>query len=139
MTDGTRIVNVNEASGNELWRWQPESGTVQIIAATAGGGVAVRNIVGNQEDVIRIDSTGTPTYDTSGTAGGTSGYGVVSNSSYSSTGLWVGTTGDPVISTIVGIPLDIAATTWASDGGTEQGQGSASRAGHGCNSGLSQG
>ena len=30
-----------------------------------------------------------------------------------------------MISTIVGTPLDIAATTWASDGGTEQGQGSA--------------
>ena len=89
MTDGNRVICVDEASGNEQWRWQPESGTVEIIAATAGGGVAVKNIVGNQEDVVRLDSTGTPTYERWGTAGGTSGYGVVSNSSYSSTGLWV--------------------------------------------------
>src|ERR1700685_4057743 len=54
LTDGNQIVNVNEASGNELWRWQPSQGTVQIIAATVGGGVSVKNIVGNQEDVVRL-------------------------------------------------------------------------------------
>jgi hypothetical protein len=33
MADGKKIVNVNEASGNELWRWQSRSGNVLIIIA----------------------------------------------------------------------------------------------------------
>ena len=63
------MIDVNEASGNQVWSWQPDQGTVQIIAATAGGGVAVKNIVSNQEDVVRLDLNGNPTYDTWGTSG----------------------------------------------------------------------
>jgi hypothetical protein len=117
-------VNVDQASGNELWRWQPNSGTVEIVAATAGGGVAVRNIVGNQEDVVRLDSTGTPTYDTWGTTGGSAVYGVVSNSTYWTTGVWFGVGGDPVIEGVEGNSLQSAPTHWAATGGTEQHQGS---------------
>ena len=124
MTDGNHVVCVDEASGNEKWRWQPESGTVEILAATAGGGVAVKNIVGNQEDVVRLDASGNPTYDTWGTSGGQGGYGVLSNSTYFNTGLWAGTTGDPVIAGVEGEPLEVAASTWAESGGTEQKQGS---------------
>ena len=117
MTDGNHVVCVDEASGNEQWRWQPNSGTVQIVAATAGGGVAVKNIVGNQEDVVLLDATGTPTYDTWGTSGGSAGYGVVSNSSYYSHGLWFGTTGDPVIAGVIGDVMFDALGPWPFSGG----------------------
>jgi hypothetical protein len=44
VTDGNQIVDVDEASGSEMWDWQPSNNsTVQIIAATSGGGVAVLN------------------------------------------------------------------------------------------------
>jgi hypothetical protein len=111
-SDGNQVIDVNEADGNQLWTWQPSQGTVQIIAATAGGGVAVKNIVGNQEDVVRFDSTGSPTYDTWGTAGGSAGYGVLSNSAYFANDLWIGTTGDPVISGMIGNLLPVANDNW---------------------------
>lgn len=111
-TDGTQVIDVNEASGSQVWSWQPNQGTVQIMAATAGGGVTVKNIVGSQEDVVRIDSTGNPTYDTWGTTGGSAAYGVLSNSSYFANQLWVGTTGDPVISGMTGDTLQTANTNW---------------------------
>jgi hypothetical protein len=112
ITDGTQVIDVNEASGGQLWDWQPSEGTVQIIAATAGGGVAVLNVVGNQEDVVRLDSSDNATYDTWGTAGGSSGYGVLSNSSYFANDLWLGTAGGPVISGMTGEPLQTANTNW---------------------------
>ncbi|MGA8431385.1 MAG: hypothetical protein WB729_16300 [Candidatus Sulfotelmatobacter sp.] len=40
------------------------------------------------------------------------GYGVVSNSSYGANSLWVGTTGDPVISGIIGNNLLVALNAW---------------------------
>jgi len=126
-TDGNQIMDVEEASGNELWRWQPASGTVQIITATAGGGVAIRHVIGAQEDVVRLDANGNATYDPWSTVGGATGYGVVSNSTYWVNGLWVGTGGDPVIEEIAGNPLDSATSSWPSGqvtggGGNVQGQ-----------------
>jgi hypothetical protein len=112
MTDGNQIVDVSEASGTELWSWQPTQGTVQIIAATAGGGVAVLNTVGNQSDVVRLDSSENATYDTWGTSGGSAGYGVISNSSYFANSLWFGVTGDPVISGVTGDTVQTANTNW---------------------------
>ena len=128
-----QVMDIDEASGNQLWSWQPTSGSVEIIAATAAGGVAVKNIItdssGNEEeDVVRLDSNGNPKYDTWGTLGGSAAYGVLSNSSYSSNGLWVGTTGDPVISGIIGDDLLVALSPWGwgsgegGAGGDEQGQ-----------------
>jgi len=126
ISDGNQIVNINESSGSELWRWQPSSGTVQIVAATAGGGIAVRNIVGGQEDVVRLDTSGNPTYDTWGTSGGSAGFGVISNISYTSNGLWSGTTGDPVISSVIGDDLLEALNLWVwghgEGSGDKQGQ-----------------
>jgi len=124
-TDGTQVINVNEASGNQVWTWQPSQGSVEIISATAGGGVAVKNIVGNQEDVVRLDSNGNATYDTWGTAGGSAGYGVLSNSTYFANGLWVGTTGDPVIAGVIGDTESDAPDVYPNHGGTPQNQGSA--------------
>ena len=115
---------MNEASGNQVWSWQPNQGTVQIIAATAGGGVAVLNIVGNQEDVVRLDSSDNATYDTWGTAGGSAGYGVLSNASYFA-GLWYGVGGDPVFEGMVGQPEEEAFTAWPDpDGGAPNNGGS---------------
>ena len=126
-TDGTQVVAVNETSGNQIWTWQPNSGTVEIIAATAGGGVAVKHVLNNQEDVVRVDASGNATYDTWGTPGGASGYGVISNSSYWVNGQWVGVSGDPVLEAVSGDTLDVAMTDWPSGagvggGGNRQGQ-----------------
>jgi hypothetical protein len=64
ITDGTQVIDVDESSGGR-WNWQPSEGTVQLIAATAGGGAAVLNTLYNgQQDVVRLDATGNPTYDT---------------------------------------------------------------------------
>jgi hypothetical protein len=116
ISDGNQIINVNESSGSEQWRWQPSSGTVQIIAATAGGGLAVKNLVVGQENVVRLDASANPTYDTWGTAGGSSGYGVISNASYFA-GLWYGVDGDPVLEAIVGEPKEDAFLAWPEPGG----------------------
>jgi hypothetical protein len=125
ISDGTQVIDVDESSGGQLWDWQPSQGTVQIIAATAGGGVAVKNTVGNQEDVVRIDSTDNPTYDTWGTAGGSAGYGVVSNTTHFANNLWFGTTGDPVSSGVIGDTESDAPGVYPDHGGTPQNQGSA--------------
>jgi hypothetical protein len=120
--DGTQLVAVNQASGAEQWRWRPNNGsTVQIIAATAGGGVAVRNILQNsiQEDVVRLDSTGTPTSDAWGTAGGSAGYSVLSNSTYITNGLWVGVGGTAVVAELKGDLMDVGLTDYAYSGGNE--------------------
>jgi hypothetical protein len=122
MTDGNQVVCVDEASGNELWRWKPASRNVQIMAATAGGGVAARNIVGNQEDVVRLDSNGNPRYDTWGTAGGGAGYGVLSTASYTAENVWVGESATSVISGMIGSPLVTADDSgWAYSGGSTTG------------------
>ena len=71
--------------------------------------------------------SGNPTYDTWGTAGGSAGYGTVSNSTYYSNGLWIGTTGDPVISGIIGDYLLPALTVWAWDAGDDHKQGQSSK------------
>jgi hypothetical protein len=137
-TDGNQIVDVNEASGNELWSWQPESGTVEIIAATTGGGVAIKNIVGNQEDVVRLDSNGNPTYDTWGTTGGPSAYGVVSNATFVGetelvTNLWIGDTPGSAITGETGEPLIHAPGDWSfgagNGSGDQQGQSQSSGCG----------
>ena len=122
ITDGNQVVCVDEASGNEQWRWRSNSGTAEIIAATAGGGVAVKNIVGNQEDVVRLDSTGTPTFDTWGTSGGSAGYGVLSYSTYWANGVWFGVGGDPVPEGVVGEPLGDAGGPYPFAGGNGPGQ-----------------
>ena len=124
-TDGNQIVDVNEASCSELWSWQPNSGTAEIIAATAGGGVAVKNIVGNQEDVVRLDRAAIPPTTHWGTAGGSAGYGVLSNSTYFANGVWFGTTGDPVIAGLEGDPEVDAPQVYSDHGGTPQKQSSA--------------
>jgi hypothetical protein len=117
-TYGTQVINVNETSGKPVWTWQPSSGTVEIIAATAGGGVAVKNIVGNQEDVVRLDSSANATYDTWGTAGDSAGYGVLSNSTYTNNNIWVGDASTSVISGVLGSPLVTADDDeWAYPGG----------------------
>jgi hypothetical protein len=135
-TQGTQntVVAVNETSGDPVWTWQPSQGNVEIIAATAGGGVAVRNILTDQygqptgqEDVVRLDSTGNPTYDTWGTAGGTAGYGVLSNETYFA-GVWVGTAGDPVIEGVEGEPLEEAFTAWPDPEGGAPNNGGAKQA-----------
>lgn len=84
--------------------------------------MAIRNIVGNQEDVVRIDASGSATYDTWGTTGGSAGYGVLSNSTYFANGLWVGTTGDPVIAGVIGDTESDAPDVYADHGGTPQNQ-----------------
>ncbi|HYM79487.1 MAG TPA: choice-of-anchor D domain-containing protein [Candidatus Dormibacteraeota bacterium] len=128
MTDGNKVISVNEASGSEVWRWQPNSGNVQIIAATAGGGVAVKNIIQpGQENVVRLDANGSPTYDTWGTAGGGAGYGVVSNSKYFA-GLWAGVGGDPVIEQVMGTPMEEAFTPWPDPAGGAPNNGGAKQA-----------
>ena len=125
-SDGTQVIDVNEASGNQVWSWQPDQGTVQIIAATAGGGVAIRNILSpGQEDVVRLDATGTPTYDSWGTAGGSAGYGVLSNSTHFAGGLWFGTAGDPAFAGMVGDTESDAPSDYGPHGGTPQNQSSA--------------
>lgn len=123
-TDSIQIIGVNEASGAQAWTWQPNAGSVAIISATAGGGVAVLNTIGNQQDVVRLDSTGAPTYDTWGTSGGSAAYGVLSNSTYFANDLWVGTAGDPVISGLTGDPLPQADSVYANHAGTSQQQSS---------------
>jgi hypothetical protein len=123
-TDGTQVVAVNEADDNQKWAWQPSQGGVEIIAATAGGGVAVRNILDYAtENVVRLDADGNPTYDTWGTNG--SGYGVLSNASYFGNGLWVGLTGNPVVGGVVGSDLYTALSHWTSPKGTKQEQAAA--------------
>jgi hypothetical protein len=138
MTDGNQLLNINEASGNELWRWQPNSGTVEIIAATAGGGVAVRNIVGNQEDVVRLDSNGSPTYDTWGTVGGSAAYVVASKETYVgetqlSSDLWIGSSVGLGIAGLMGDPLIQAPGDWsfgaANGAGNKTGQSKSSGCG----------
>jgi len=100
-TDGIRVTAVNESSGDQIWSWQPTQGFVEIIAATAGGGVAVRNIQSpcppaqdpsctGPENVVRIDSTGNSNPDTWGTSSGSAGYGVLSKAGYYASGVWAG-------------------------------------------------
>jgi Bacterial Ig-like domain (group 2)/IPT/TIG domain/Abnormal spindle-like microcephaly-assoc'd, ASPM-SPD-2-Hydin/Galactose oxidase, central domain len=124
-TDGTQVVDVNEASGFQLWTWQPSEGTVQIIAATTGGGIAVLNTLNNgQEDVVRIDSNDNPSYDAWGTTGGSAAYGVLSNATYFA-GLWIGVGSDPVIEGMVGQPMEENSTPWPDpDGGAPNNGGS---------------
>jgi hypothetical protein len=111
-TDGTQVIDVNEADGNQLWSWQPDQGTVQIIAATAGGGVAVK------KHRRQPGRRGPPRLERQrhlrhlGTAGGSAGYGVLSNSVYFANDLWVGTTGDPLISGMIGNLLPVANDNW---------------------------
>jgi hypothetical protein len=119
----------DEASGNQLWSWTPSASSytpyLEIIAATAGGGVAVREIAtdgnGNPtsqgEDVVRLDSNGNATYDSWGTSGGTSGFGVLADSTYYGHGLWVGTTADPVVAGVMGDIMFDALGPWAWSGG----------------------
>jgi uncharacterized protein YjdB len=124
VTDGNQIVDVNESSGAELWSWQPNSGTAQIITATAGGGIAVLNVLSSgAEDVVRLDSNGDPTYDSWGTSGGSAGYGVLSNSTYFANSLWVGTD-QPVITGMIGDDMFIAPSVYSNSGGTPQKQSS---------------
>jgi hypothetical protein len=126
---GGGITAIDEATGNQLWTWTASSGNLEIIAATAGGGVAVTNTLPNgQENVVMLDANGNPTYETWGTAGGLDAYGVLSNSSYYSNGLWVGTSPDPVIEGMIGDGLEVALSPWGwgqaggTAGGDQQGQ-----------------
>jgi hypothetical protein len=77
-----------------------------------------------QQDVVRLDPTGAPTYDAWGTAGGSAAYGVLSNSTYFANNLWFGTTGAPVIAALDGDPVFAAPQIYSNDGGTPQKQSS---------------
>jgi hypothetical protein len=143
-TDHQQVRAFDEASGNQLWSWTPSPWAVntytpwvEIIAATAGGGVAVREIQTTanstngiptgQEDVVRLDSNGNATYDSWGTSSGSAAYGVLSNSTYWVNGEWVGVSSDPVIEAVSGETLEVAVTDWSSGaggggGGNRQGQ-----------------
>jgi hypothetical protein len=124
VSDGAQITAVNESNGSQLWNWQPSEGTVHLIAATAGGGVAVLNMLDSgQQDVVRLDSSDNATYDTWGTIGGSAGYGVLSNASYWINGTWMGIGDTAIIEGLVGNTLGDASGPYTFSGGNGHDQG----------------
>lgn len=119
VTDGSHVVAIDKTSDTQTWSWSPAEGSVEVLAATADGGVAVRNTGTSQgENVVRLNASGNPTYDTWGTNG--SGYGVLSNAIYFDKGLWVGQVGNPVVGGLLGSDLYAALSSWAFSKGTKQ-------------------
>jgi hypothetical protein len=122
-TDGVSIFAINETDGTQVWSWQPSQGLVEIVAATTGGGVTVRNVLSDgTENVVRLDYSGAPTYDTWGTTG--SGYGVLSSATYTRGGVWAGQA-QGHLAGIMGGVLSPAATIWSDPQGSPQKQRSA--------------
>jgi outer membrane protein assembly factor BamB len=98
VTDGTTVVAFNPTTLLQDWSYST-SNSISFVAATSSGGVAVND---SSQGIIQLDSVGTPSAALASLEG----------ANYFGNSLWVGLTGDPVMSEFQGIFLLPAAGPW---------------------------
>jgi hypothetical protein len=125
-TNKATILAISASTGGALWQWDfPAGHTGVLVAPQAGGGVVVSDITVDvnsqavQQNVVRLDGNGIPTYDTWSTGGGALGY-------YKN-GIWVNgpspfTSNPQPSGAVAAAAITVADTDWVNPAGNERKQ-----------------
>jgi hypothetical protein len=119
ITDTQTIQAFDITSGQSLWAYtSPAVGGIDMIASATNGVLVAKEFDDNNfETVVRLDSSGQPTYDGSGSSTPSSGFGTLLQSSWTGhlVGLPSGAEGLAGLATPI---VDWAHSFWAAEGGS---------------------